>query len=166
MDLHDIPTRKTLSELAGKIKEVDVTAVETMLLFQRVANMAHHAIYDKLEERGLSKGKFTVLIILYEKGAEGIYPSELADKAGVSRATITGLLDRLERDGIVERRSDASDGRMSNVCLTCEGLTILEAVLPEHFIRVSRLMGHLSEKERSQLVGLLDKVSTGAMSIK
>lgn len=162
--LRDIPTRKALLELSGKIKEVDVSSVETMLTFLRTASEVQHAIYDKLEEHGLSRGKFTVLLIIYQDGENGIYPSEIAEKAEVSRATVTGLLDRLERDGIVERRTDEYDGRMSNVRLTKKGIAMLEAILPAHFLRVSKLMSHLSEQERNQLVDLLEKVRAGAVS--
>ena len=160
LGLCDIPTKKKIIELSSKIPEVDITALETMLIFFNKANKMHHAIYDKLEEKGLSKGKFSILMNIYGEGENGIYPSELADKTEVSRATVTGFLARLERDDMIRRRGDQHDGRMSNVSLTPKGIAMMEENLPTHFIRVSRLMRNLSESERALLVSLLGKILT------
>jgi Transcriptional regulators len=165
--LIDIPTRKTLQELSEKIPELDVSSVESTLKFLRTAYEMHHLTYDMLEEYGLSKGKFTILIIMYsEEKEEGINPSVLAQKAGVSRATITGLLIRLERDGIIERKNDLHDGRMTNVRLSSKGVEIMNKVLPVHFIHTSKLMSGLSEQEHAQLEFLLQKIRSGIFVAK
>eukprot|EP01034_Spumella_vulgaris_P017990 gene17990-22966_t len=54
----------------------------------------------RLAPHNLSEGKFVLLFLLHQM-AEGLSPHELADRAGVTRATVTGLLDGLERDGFV-----------------------------------------------------------------
>ena len=136
--------------------------MESILKFLRTAYELHQVIYGMLEEYGLSKGKFTILIIMYaEAREEGINPSELAEKAGVSRATITGLLSRLERDCIIERKSDLHDGRMTNVRLSASGIDLMNKVLPLHFVHTSRLMSGLSEQEHTLLESLLQKIRAG-----
>lgn len=152
--------RQKIMALSEQIPEVDATALETMLIFFQKSNDMHHAIYDRLEENGLSKGKFAVLINIYGEGENGIYPSELAERVGVSRATITGLLARLKRDGLITRREDQEDGRMSNVSLTAKGQEVMNENLPQHFLRVAKLMKNLSELERTLLITLLGKIST------
>ena len=126
----------------------------------------HNSVYGMLEEYGLSKGKFTILIIMYSDGADGMNPSELAEKSGVSRAAITGLLSRLERDGIIERQNDLHDGRMTTVKLSLKGVDLMNKVLPIHFVHTSKLMSGLSEQEHVQLEFLLQKIRTGISSAK
>jgi DNA-binding MarR family transcriptional regulator len=90
-------------------------------------------------------------------------PSELAEQIEVTRGTITGLLDGLEKAGWVVRKNHPEDRRMLTVQLTEEGLAMLEKAMPEHFRRIQEFMSraNLSKEEQKQLVTLLDKVSNG-----
>src|SRR5882757_9582431 len=85
-------------------------------------------------------------------------PAELADAAGVTRATMTGLIDTLERDGLVRREPDPDDRRMMSVRLTAKAESFLAQMLPKHFQIMAQLMAPLSESERKTLVRLLTKV--------
>ncbi|WP_110954432.1 MarR family winged helix-turn-helix transcriptional regulator [Anaerosinus massiliensis] len=161
-DLIDLPARKKLQELSTDFPELDVSAVESNLKFLRTAYEMHHFTYDMLEKFGLSKGKFTILIIMYSEDKEnGLNPSVLAQKAGVSRATVTGLLTRLERDGIVERKNDLQDKRMTYVKLSQKGIKMLDKILPLHFMHTAKLMRGLTEHDRMQLDTLLQKIRNG-----
>ncbi len=109
---------------------------------------------------GLSEGRF-VLLFLLEAAETGLAPRELAAKAGVTRATVTGLLDGLERDGLVERQADAADRRALCVQLTARGRKLAQAVVAEHGRWIAGVFGALSPQERVQLEGLLGKVAAG-----
>jgi DNA-binding MarR family transcriptional regulator len=85
-------------------------------------------------------------------------PAELAEVAGVTRATMTGLVDTLERDGLVNREPDPQDRRMMSVNLTPKGHHLITDVLPNHFKMMGGMMSPLSEAERKVLVRLLAKI--------
>ena len=91
-------------------------------------------------------------------GRDALSPAELAERTGVTRATITGLVDTLERDGLVARTPNTDDRRMRAVSLTPRGSALLREILPEHFRRMAWLMATLDEQERVTLVRLLGKV--------
>jgi len=57
----------------------------------------------------LTHGQFFMMVAILEE--DGLLPSELADKTSQDRATTTGLLDRLEKEGWVERKADKKDRR-------------------------------------------------------
>jgi DNA-binding MarR family transcriptional regulator len=80
----------------------------------------------------------------------------------VTRATITGLVDTLERDGLVSREHDSGDRRMMLVHLSAKGRAAIEEILPLHFKRMTTLMSPLTENERKTLVRLLNKVAAQA----
>jgi DNA-binding MarR family transcriptional regulator len=90
---------------------------------------------------------------------KGIAPSELAAKVGVTRATISNMLRRMERDGLVDIRPAEQDGRGKVVSLTKAGRDFMEEILPPHYLRVSKLMEKLSEAEQKELIMLLEKLS-------
>src|SRR5690606_3906622 len=87
--------------------------------------------------------------------------SELAEESGVTKGTITGLVDGLERDGYVRRQPDKRDRRVSRIALTAAGEAYLDEILPEHLARLSRVMNGLSAEEQCTLVSLLRKVHAG-----
>jgi DNA-binding MarR family transcriptional regulator len=67
----------------------------------------------------LTHGQFFMIVAIMEE--EGLLPSELADKTSQDRSTITGLLDRLEKDGWIERKADDKDRRSLRIYLTLFG---------------------------------------------
>lgn len=111
-----------------------------------------------LAPHGLSEGRF-VLLFLLDAASEGLAPNVLAEQAGVSRATVTGLLDGLEREALIERQADASDRRALRIRLTRRGKRVAKEVFDQHGRWIAGLFGNLSAPERTQLAALLDKVA-------
>ncbi len=109
---------------------------------------------------GLSEGRF-VLLFLLDAASDGLTPSLLAEQAGVTRATVTGLLDGLERDALIERHADAADRRALRIRLTPPGQQLARTVVAQHGLWIAGLFAGLTEPERHQLAGLLDKVAQG-----
>jgi DNA-binding MarR family transcriptional regulator len=146
---------------------LDPSACEVFLHLLRTGDEAFRVTDAHFQTKGVSQGRFTVLMLLYDKTCGRTHtftPAQLAEQAGVTRATMTGLVDTLERDGMVTRKPDPGDRRMLLVELTPHGVAFLESMLPEHFRRIGRLMASLDEAERRTLVGLLSKIAAQASS--
>lgn len=111
-----------------------------------------------LAPHGLSEGRF-VLLFLLDGAPDGLAPNTLAAQAGVTRATITGLLDGLERQALIERHADASDRRALCIRLTRQGKRVARALFEQHGRWIASLFGSLSAPERKQLAALLEKVA-------
>jgi DNA-binding MarR family transcriptional regulator len=153
--------RSVLEQLAHQYPSLDIPAVETCLAFLQATADVQGALETHFGRYGLSMGKFTLLMQLSQAGAVGSTPSACAARSGVSRATITGLLDGLERDGLVMRQASKDDRRRIAVCLTVKGQQLLERMLPDHFCRTSGLMDNLSHSEKKTLIKLLQKLQSG-----
>jgi DNA-binding MarR family transcriptional regulator len=166
--LKDLPRYECLLEAARKFPDLDPSACEAYLNLLRAGDEAYRQSENFFNEHDMSPGRFTVLMLLYDKlQGEPLSqtPADLADKAGVTRATITGLVDTLERDGLVTREHDSGDRRMMLVHLTQKGHAALREILPGHFKRMAALMAPLSEHERKTLVRLLNKVAGQASAM-
>ncbi|MFT4103064.1 MAG: MarR family transcriptional regulator [Burkholderiaceae bacterium] len=111
-----------------------------------------------LAPHGLSEGRF-VLLFLLDAAPDGLAPNTLAERAGVTRATVTGLLDGLEREGLIERHADADDRRALRIRLTRKGKRVAGTVFERHGRWIASLFGNLSATERKRLAALLDKVA-------
>ncbi len=159
--LRDLPSPQMLRLFARRYPQVDPSACEACLTLLRVASDTLTALEANLARYGMSQGRFTVLMLLNREPEKGLNPSDLAERAGVKRATITGLIDGLERDGLVMRETDRVDRRKTTVRLTGKGRQYLDARLPDYFRRVSSLMSDLTASERELLVAVLKKVGAG-----
>lgn len=111
----------------------------------------------RLAPRQLSEGKFVLLFLLHGQTG-GLPPHELATRAGVTRATVTGLLDGLERDGFVQRRPGLQDRRSITTVLTPKGKTAAAKLFKEHTQWIGALFAPLSQADQRQLSDLLGKV--------
>jgi DNA-binding MarR family transcriptional regulator len=76
----------------------------------------------------------------------------------VTAGNLTGLVDRAERDGVVERRADPRDRRVSRVFLTSRGRELITSLLPQHGEHVGELLAPLDPAERRELRRLLGKL--------
>ena len=161
--LRDLPRYECLQRRAQRYAELDITAVETTLSLLRVASDMMEAFTAHFERNDITQSRFITLMLVeqFDSVGETLLPSAIADMLGVTRATVTGLLDGLERDTLIERRQHGDDRRALTLHLTPHGWSYLEGMLPDHYRRVAGLMGHLSHDEQRQLVGLLSKVAEG-----
>ena len=160
--LKDLPRYECLLEAMQRYPDLDPSACEAYLNLLRAGDEAYRRSEAFFTEFGMTPGRFTVLMLLFDKLSGATLartPAELAEKAGVARATITGLVDTLERDGLVTRKHDSGDRRMMLIHLTAKGQAALEAILPGHFKQMAAQMAPLSEHERKTLVRLLNKVA-------
>ncbi|HET7537739.1 MAG TPA: MarR family transcriptional regulator, partial [Candidatus Didemnitutus sp.] len=152
---------------------------EAYLHLLRAGDEAFNVAEKNLVSHNISHGRFGVMMLLWKatnpRGAKLLdaddcingprTPAELADAAGVTRATMTGLIDTLERDGFVKREPDPVDRRMMSVRLTAKAEKFLQDFLPGHFKVTSSLMATLTESERKALVRLLTKIQQQAAAL-
>lgn len=167
----ELPKYECLQQMAEQVPEVDPTAVEACLHLLRTAADVSQAFDAHFQRHGISQGRFTVLMLLmrqhHEKGeqAPGMSPSELAESAGVTRATMTGLVDGLERDAFVVREPAPDDRRTLLIRLTPKATCFLTNMFPDHFRRVAALMAFLPQADRETLMDLLAKVRLGVPAV-
>lgn len=122
-----------------------------------LASAIDRACAARLAPHRLSEGKFVLLFLLRDL-PEGLAPHELAERAGVTRATITGLLDGLERDGFLARHADKEDRRKVSVRLTAMGQARALDLFNEHSQWIASLFAGFDQHGRETLSGLLRQV--------
>jgi MarR family transcriptional regulator, organic hydroperoxide resistance regulator len=109
-----------------------------------------------LGQAGLHVGQDYILLHLWE--TDGLTQSELGERLCVQAATITKMLDRMEGAGLLERRSDTHDQRVSRVYLTAQGQNVRQTVTHIRATMEQVLTAELSQEEQSILHRLLTQV--------
>jgi len=97
--------------------------VEAYLAFSRVGSR-------HIQSLGLTPGQFDVIAEL--EGTQGLTCAQLSDQTLTTKGTLTGVLDRLERKGIIRRGHVRGDRRATRVQLTPKGVDVFQAVFPVH----------------------------------
>jgi DNA-binding MarR family transcriptional regulator len=107
---------------------------------------------------GISGSQWGVLRNLHraeEENIIGLQLSELSDRLLIRPASVTGLIQRLERANLVERFGSATDLRVTKVQLTDEGRDIVNRILDVHSEKLQRLLAGLNGAEQKELSRLL-----------
>jgi DNA-binding MarR family transcriptional regulator len=109
---------------------------------------------------GLPMTSYEVLHHLEEASGGRMRMCELAEQAQLSRSGLTRLVDRMERDGLVERCSCDHDARGSYACLTAVGRERLQEARGTHLAVIrDQFFSHFSEGELSTLADMWERIA-------
>ena len=127
----------------------------------RTFSAVNRLLADELDvEAGLPLERYEILLMLYQANG-AMRPSELAENRQLSRSGATRLIDRLEGDGLVERRPCGGDGRGSVVALTTEGERRFREAGRIHLEGIERHVGaHLASDDMTELRRILVRLGT------
>ncbi|MGI5493476.1 MarR family winged helix-turn-helix transcriptional regulator [Microtetraspora malaysiensis] len=115
-----------------------------------------NAVYaESAREYGLTPQQGQLLCVLM---AQPRGMSELGAMLKLAKSSLTGLVDRTERNGLVRREPDPQDARAVRVALTAQGSKVTGEFFTETCRRIEELPGSLSPAERDTLAGLLGRV--------
>jgi DNA-binding MarR family transcriptional regulator len=115
-----------------------------------------NAVYaESAREHGLTQQQGQLLCVLM---AQPYGMGELGAMLGLAKSSLTGLVDRTERNGLVQREPDPQDTRAVRVALTPQGSRLAEEFYAEACRRIEKLPAGLSAAERDTLARLLGRI--------
>ncbi len=140
----------------------DAPAEETFRSLVRAVGLMHRLMQPYFGRFGISGSQWGVLRTLYraeQEGIAGLHLIELGDRLLVRPPSVTGLVDRLQRLGLVVRATAASDLRCKEVRLTTSGRELVARMLEGHPAQIANIMGGLDDSDLHRLNKLLAKMS-------
>jgi DNA-binding MarR family transcriptional regulator len=144
-------------EHARRYPGSDKLASECVVNLIRTESLVVTELDRLFRSHGLSGPGFNVLMII-EGAGRPLSPYEIGDRRLVTRGTVTGLLDTLEKQGLVRRTPHPEDRRMLLIELSDPGRSLLAEVCSELFPIQEELTSSLSGAEKATLVHLLGKL--------
>jgi DNA-binding MarR family transcriptional regulator len=145
-------------EWARERPDVDVSPQGVIGRLHRLAGFLTDELCVVYRKHGLGEGDFDVLATLRRAGKPyERAPGELADFTMVTTGAMTKRIDRLERAGLVTRRTSERDGRGRVIALTAAGRDLIDRAFTEHMDNERRLLDQLTAQEAAQLEKLLTK---------
>lgn len=146
--------------------DINPQATRLMDEFGLVSKMIHHVGQSSVDMAGLSYPQFRILMhLLFAEqigGKDCLNPSEISERQGTSRNTISSLIRNLEDEGFIERSLDPNDRRKFNIRLTENGRSLVTDNARQHFQTIGQCFSILTPDEQDTLSTLLKKINTQA----
>lgn len=140
--------------------DLPTDAAHLWLLLWKAGKAVEVHAKQSVESTGLGLSDFGILEALLHKGPLSV--SVLREKVLISSGSMTAAVDRLEKKGLVERGTEATDRRARIVHLTGEGRTLIRKVFAEHERDMECVFARLERQERNTLATLLRKLGREA----
>ncbi len=145
---------------------IDPQAIRLMDEFRSASKMIYHVGECSVDTVGLSFAQYRILMhLLFAEqigGRQDLNPSEISERQGTSRNTVSALIRNLEEEGLVERSLDPDDRRKFNIRLTENGRSLVTNHARQHFQTIGHCFTILSSDEQTTLSQLLNKLNTQA----
>jgi DNA-binding MarR family transcriptional regulator len=145
----------------AKLKPESASKEAFLPLMQELAG-AYHAfsLYDAegLRQSGSDLTPSQARVIFTLGGTDGMTCKDVGDLTLITKGTLTGVIDRLEEKGMVERWAVEGDGRKTVVALTRLGDRVYRREFPRHVEFLKSKFDGLSDRDRRQATQLLQKI--------
>jgi len=131
----------------------------SLMIWTRLAftfNLIYQSVVEEFKKENITIPQFEIIACLNRKN--GLTLSEIADRLLVTSGNITGIVDRLEREGIVFREREVKDRRVIRAKLTAKGAKIYKKIIPIYKKKVSEILQILTKDEMRSLQHFLKKI--------
>ncbi|MDD4891127.1 MAG: MarR family transcriptional regulator [Phycisphaerae bacterium] len=127
----------------------------------RTMGLVRHVMEPFFARFGISGPQWGILRVLQRAGRDqpgGVRVTDLSDRLLVRPPSVTGLVDRLERMGLVQRATTQRDRRVRRVRLTPEGRKLVTRIRAGHRRRVAQIIAGLDDRQQQSLGELLGRL--------
>ena len=130
------------------------------LIRQLAAAYQSYSLYDAegLRTSGSDLTPSQARVVFTLGGTEGMTCKDIGEITLITKGTLTGVVDRLEEKGLVERWAVEGDARRTIVALTRKGERVYQREFPRHVEFLKEKFGRLSARDRDQAAALLGKI--------
>jgi DNA-binding MarR family transcriptional regulator len=149
-------TGERKDELRVEPPEADRPPRSVGFLISQLGFVSSRGFHEALAPAGIDPREF--LLLRFVAASSGLSQQALAERLGIPPSRMVALVDRLEEQGLVERRADAEDRRVRALHLTRKGSRVLERAAKIAIEYELQLCVGLEEGERDQLIDLLQKL--------
>jgi len=137
-------------------EEFSDSVVRIERLLRHVAFIIKKRGRDILSDFDITTPQFLALVVL--KDRPGITMGELCERLYLACSTATDLIDRMEKNGYLERNRDADDRRVIRLSITEKGQNIIDQVINARRRYVDSILKQLTQEEIDQLAQALEKL--------
>jgi MarR family 2-MHQ and catechol resistance regulon transcriptional repressor len=146
-------------EMTERDDEGQALDLRLIRVIRNMANALFKSLERDIDSYGLSTETFQILEFLYNRGPHPI--QKISDTFSIPSGSITYVVDKLEKKGLVQRLPISGDRRKTNVALTVAGQRYFDDIFPKHAQTISDNLSFVTDEEKLELIALLKKIGFG-----
>jgi DNA-binding MarR family transcriptional regulator len=150
-----------MAALRDRLSGWEQQAFGAVFAVRATAQRIDNAVTEWMADSAATPARFQILMLLWAARGRGVPHKEIVAALGVTRATVSGLMAALERDGLVKSAVASDDRRSLLASLTPKGEAIVEKALETNRARLRTAFTALSSDELTTLTALLERVRQG-----
>jgi DNA-binding MarR family transcriptional regulator len=150
-----------MEAIRKRLSRREMQAVETVFALRTTAQQVDNAITEWFAGTAGSPARYQILMMLWAAGGNGVPHKDIVAAMGVTRATVSGLMTALEREGLVRSSVDSDDRRQLLATLTSRGEAVISKATEANTTRLRAVFASLSSAELTTLTALLHHVREG-----
>jgi MarR family 2-MHQ and catechol resistance regulon transcriptional repressor len=138
-------------------------SLKLFVVLSRAYKVINEETNEWIYENGMNPTEFGVLELLYHKGPQPL--QQIGNKILLASGSITYVVDKLEKKGLVERIACPTDRRVTYAAITEKGKNFIEEVFPKHAENIHSLMSVLNDEEKDTAIRLLKKIGLAVKNL-
>jgi DNA-binding MarR family transcriptional regulator len=155
------PPPAVMAALRNRLSGQEQQAFGAVFALRTTAQQMDNAVTEWMANSAATPARFQILMLLWTARGHGVPHKEIVAALGVTRATVSGLMAALERDGLVTSTVASDDRRNLLASLTRKGDVIVEKAIKTNRARLRTAFTALSSDELMTLTTLLERVRQG-----
>jgi DNA-binding MarR family transcriptional regulator len=155
------PPHAVLEEIRKHLSPREMQGMEALFALRATAQQADNAVSEWMAGTIGSVARYQILMALWATKGDGIPHKDIVEAMGVTRATVSGLVAALEREGFVKSTVDREDRRKQVARLTAKGEAVIKKAFEVNLVRFRTLFASLTSVDLTQLTTLLKRVREG-----
>lgn len=159
--LPSAPPPAVMAALRDRLSGREQQAFGAVFVVRTTAQQMDNAVTEWMADSAATPARFQILMLLWAARGRGVPHKEIVAALGVTRATVSGLMACLERDGLVRSVVASEDRRNLLASLTPKGEAIVEKAIETNRARLRTAFAALSSDELTTLRTLLERVRQG-----
>ncbi|MGO4889220.1 MarR family winged helix-turn-helix transcriptional regulator [Anaerobacillus sp. MEB173] len=131
-------------------------SLKLFIVLSRAFQSVKKRVEEDIRTYGLNPTEFAVLELVYSKGDQPI--QKIGEKVLIASSSITYVVDKLEKKGLIERKPCPKDRRITYAVITAAGNDLMSEVFPKHREAISDICSGLDAGEKQLLIQHLKKL--------
>ena len=152
------PPPSVMAVLRNRFSGREQQALEAIFVVRTAAQQIDNAVTEWMADSAATPARFQILMLLWAARGRGVPHKEIVAALGVTRATVSGLMAALKRDGVVTSAVASEDRRNLLASLTPKGEAIVEKAVELNRARLRTAFTTLSSDEVTTLTALLERL--------
>lgn len=138
-------------------------SLKAFVVLTRALQSIKVRVEDDIKNSGLNTTEFGVLELIYSKGDQPI--QKIGEKVLIASSSITYVVDKLEKKGLLKRKPCPIDRRVTHASITTAGLELMDKIFPAHKKAIKEIFSGLDIKEKEKLIDQLKKLGFHAQNM-